>query len=129
MFEKESKKYQIEVIAKGDYPHSIATDWQRGAEFGYNKANDKIEALEERCEIANDEIIRLQKINEWHYVSEKGTPKKEGHYLVCLCNKDKDIFDCWIYYDKDIGWYSVEVRMKDIYAWKEIVLSQEIEKK
>ena len=65
-----------------------------------------------------------KKANEWHYVKDEGTPKVEGHYLVCLRNKDKDIFDCWIYYDKDIGWYSMEVRMKDIYAWKEIVLSE-----
>ena len=71
-----------------------------GAEFGYNKAN------------------------EWHYVKDEGTPTKEGHYLVCLRNKDHDIFDCWIYYDKDVGWYSMKVRMKDIYAWKEIVLPE-----
>ena len=44
MFEKEAKEYQIEVIAKKDYPHSIATDWQRGAEFGYNKALEDIMA-------------------------------------------------------------------------------------
>lgn len=75
-----------------------------GAEFGYNKAN------------------------EWHYVKDEDTPKIEGHYLVCLRNKDKDVFDCWIYYDKDVGWYSLKVRMKDIYAWKKIVLPKEIEK-
>ena len=103
MFEKEAEMYQQEIISKKDYPHSISVDWQRGAEFGYNKAN------------------------EWNYVSEKGTPKTEGHYLVCLRNKDKDVFDCWIYYDKDIGWYSMEVRIKDIYAWKEIVPPKESE--
>lgn len=59
--------------------------------------------------------------DEWQYVSEKGTPKTEGHYLVCLRNKDKDILDCWILYDKDVGWYSMQIRIKDIYAWKEIV--------
>jgi hypothetical protein len=58
-------------------------------------------------------------------VKDEGTPKVEGHYLVCLRNKDRDIFDCWIYYDKDVGWYSMKVRMKDIYAWKEIVLPKE----
>ena len=74
-----------------------------GAEFGYNKAN------------------------EWHYVKDEGTPTKEGHYLVCLRNKDHDIFDCWILFDKDIGWYSLQVRLVDIYAWKEIVLPKESE--
>lgn len=67
------------------------------------------------------------KANEWHYVKDGGTPKVEGHYLICLGNKDRDIFDCWIYYDKDVGWYSMEVRMKDIYAWKEIILPKESE--
>lgn len=41
MFEKEAKEYQEEVISKKDYPHSIALDWQRGAEFGYSKATDE----------------------------------------------------------------------------------------
>lgn len=42
MFEKESKKYQEEVIAKRDYPHCISVDWQRGADFGYNKCKEEI---------------------------------------------------------------------------------------
>ena len=63
--------------------------------------------------------------NKWHFVKDEGTPKVEGHYLVCLRNKNKDIFDCWIYYDKDVGWYSMKVRMKDIYAWKEITPPKE----
>lgn len=105
MFEKDT-----EEIAKDIYIHhfdddviypnvlkAITVGVQKGAEFGYNKAN------------------------EWHYVKDEGTPKIEGHYLVCLRNKDHDIFDCWIYYDKDVGWYSMKVRMKDICAWKEIV--------
>lgn len=103
MFEKEAKEYS--TSSKVDYVNNIAITlveqaYKDGAKFGYNKAN------------------------EWHYVSEKGTPQKEGHYLVCLRNKDRDIFDCWIYYDKDVGWYSMKVRMKDIYAWKEITPPQ-----
>lgn len=100
MFEKEAKEYAIDAPP----PFSVAREaFQKGAEFGYNKAN------------------------EWHYVKDGGTPKVEGHYLICLRNKDKDIFDCWIYYDKDVGWYSMEVRMKDIYAWKEIIPPKESE--
>lgn len=101
MFEKEAGFAETKMLinCNGDYSkkQDYKKGWQDGAEFGYNKAN------------------------EWQYVSERGTPQKEGHYLVCLLNKDKDIFDCWIYYDKDVGWYSMKVRMKDIYAWKEIV--------
>ena len=105
MFEKEAEEYQTkkrksfnehEQLCWGD----VYKDWKNGAEFGYNKAN------------------------EWHYVKDEGTPTKEGHYLVCLRNKDHDIFDCWILFDKDIGWYSLQVRLVDVYAWKEIVLPE-----
>ena len=108
MFEKEAEdkafeKYPLPIDCdEVDIERNIIYEegFKDGAEFGYNKAN------------------------EWHYVKDEGTPKVEGHYLVCLRNKDKDIFDCWIYYDKDVGWYSMKVRMKDIYAWKEIVLPE-----
>ena len=109
MFEKEAEEY-IKEHTFFDEEYGVQsldvvskTIFQDGAEFGYNKAN------------------------EWHYVKDEGTPTKEGHYLVCLRNKDHDIFDCWIYYDKDVGWYSIKVRMIDIYAWKEIVLPKESE--
>jgi len=100
MFEKEAEERITEQYGTSGEYITRQRIWQDGAEFAYNKAN------------------------EWHYVSEKGTPTKEGHYLVCLRNKDHDIFDCWIYYDKDVVWYSMKVRMKDIYAWKEIVLPE-----
>ena len=114
MFEKEAEEYREKGKREGYYlvsqemeqeelDYIIDETFKDGAEFGYNKAN------------------------EWHYVKDEGTPKVEGHYLVCLHNKDRDIFDCWIYYDKDVGWYSMKVRMKDIYAWKEIVLPKESE--
>jgi len=105
MFEKEAEDNKPPYAYCGlDTKCELWKDgFQKGAAFGYNKAN------------------------EWHFVKDEGTPKIEGHYLVCLRNKDHDIFDCWIYYDKDVGWYSMEVRMKDIYAWKEIVLPKESE--
>ena len=65
--------------------------------------------------------------DDWHYVKDEGTPIHEGHYLVCLRNKNHDILDCWILFDKDVGWYSLQVRLVDIYAWKEIVLPKESE--
>ena len=100
MFEKEAEEYVKHWIVDEDDNALMQEAYKDGAEFGYNKAN------------------------EWHYVKDEGTPKVEGHYLVCLCNKDRDIFDCWIYYDEDVGWYCIKVRMKDIYAWKEIVLPE-----
>lgn len=105
MFEKEAEEYANKNVPTGDFGYRSLDDvrydvkqaYRAGAEFGYSK------------------------VNEWHFVKDEGTPKVEGHYLVCLRNKDMDIFDCWIYYDKDVGWYSMKVRIKDIYAWKEII--------
>ena len=97
MFEKEAEEWANEMYpCDGQAQRYLLM----GAEFGYNKAN------------------------EWHYVKDEGTPIHEGHYLVCLRNKDHDILDCWILFDKDIGWYSLQVRLVDIYAWKEIVLPE-----
>ena len=106
MFEKEAEEATLDLYGSADDVYGkedYKQGFKDGAEFAYNKAN------------------------EWHYVKDEGTPKIEGHYLVCLENKDHDIFDCWIYYDKDVGWYSMKVRMKDIYAWKEIVPPKESE--
>ena len=147
MFEKEAEEWVIDNVCKDcsryekckSKEHCTCKEcskekWKYGAEFGYNKAKVEVEDSyrESLCNSelnlasVTEQLEELEKANEWHYVSEKGTPKKEGHYLVCLRNKDKDIFDCWIYYDEDVGWYSMKVRMKDIYAWKEIVLPEEI---
>lgn len=134
MFEKEAKerikiKYELQSLITRENGERL---WQEGAEFGYNKAKIEVEESykESLCNSelnlasVTEQLEELEKANEWQYVSEKGTPKTEGHYLVCLRNKNKDVFDCWIYYDKDVGWYSMKVRIKDIYAWKEIVLPE-----
>lgn len=57
MFEVEAKKYQEEVIAKKDYPHSTAVDWQRGAEYGYNKAKKEIEEDLLNCYQGYPEVV------------------------------------------------------------------------
>ena len=113
MFEKEAEEYAEEHAFRVPYDGSnkfyddvdfkaSKEGYLAGAEFGYNKAN------------------------KWHYVKDEGTPTKEGHYLVCLRNKDHDVFDCWIFVSDNVS-YSLKVRMKDIYAWKEIVLPKESE--
>lgn len=135
MFEKEAEEYYEDVTVgtfqKGteNFADAVLTAYKDGAEFGYNKAKVEIEDIyrESLCnselnlDSITEQLEELKKANEWHYVKYEGTPKVEGHYLVWLCNKDRDIFDCWIYYDKDVGWYSMKVRIKDIYAWKEII--------
>lgn len=91
---------------------------------GENPCQHKIDAMHGYKDGFKD---GYNKANEWHYVKDEGTPIHEGHYLVCLRNKDHDILDCWISFDKDIGWYSLQVRLVDIYAWKEIVPPKESE--
>ena len=135
MFEKEAEEYTEQWIVEEDVNDLMQEAYKDGAEFGYNKANDKIEALEERCEIANDEIIRLQKINEWHYVKDGDLPPKEleeKQLLVRVRNYTEDyIFAYYMldkYYSKngkrfysDIGCdYPIDI--DDIIAWKEIEL-------
>ena len=116
MFEKEAEEYVKHWIVDEDDNALMQEAYKDGAEFGYNKGFE--------FGVKSNEKVNQIVDNEWHYVKDEGTPKVEGHYLVCLRNKDRDIFDCWIYYDKDVGWYSMKVRMKDIYAWKEIVLPE-----
>ena len=62
MFEKEAEEYADEKCGtiETDEKMFCKLDWQKGAEFGYNKAN------------------------EWQYVSEKGFPKDEKTYFVII---------------------------------------------
>ena len=124
MFEKEAEEYlfdrldpkAIDSVSEFSDKHieeAIVSSFKDGAEFGYQ------EGLKAKINATTMSDCPVK--DKWQYVSKKGTPKAEGHYLVCLRNKDKDILDCWIHYDKDIGWYSMQIRIKDIYAWKEIV--------
>lgn len=104
MFEKEAKSYAKRKFDEEEqaYLHDIiAQTYQRGAEFGYNKAN------------------------EWHYVKD-GLPTKDERCLVCNIfsnnyvatniaefNSRNRIFGC--------------IDNSTIYAWKEIVLPKEVE--
>ena len=125
MFEKEAEEYATIPLADGyeriDFQKK--NDWQKGAEFGYNKAN------------------------EWHFVKDGDLPKEES--LECLCiirpmkeegepfeNKD---FRGVLYYrnerfylDEDNSNDSLKETNSDftelVIAWKEIVLPKECEK-
>ena len=100
MFEKEAEEYANEKYGtiETDEKMFCRIDWQRGAEFGYNKAN------------------------EWHYVKD-GLPTKDGRYLICNIfsnnhvatniaefNSSNRIFGC--------------IDNSTIIAWKEIVLPE-----
>ena len=117
MFEKEAKKWvrensRIEHSASfGEIAvePSAEKGFQKGAEFGYNKAN------------------------EWHYVSKEGFPNKDDNYLIIrkdglhlgdyCCGGDGDI-DCqsWCDYPSE-----EEIQDDSVIAWKEIVLPKESE--
>ena len=118
MFEKESKEYankwlehvkDLELQHKSDdKPEyiNILEAHRKGAEFGYNKAN------------------------EWHFVKDE-LPKEEGDFLFYLYDKEtKDTF-CEVfgiartYADRDdMHIESMLWTLDDVIAWKEIVLPE-----
>jgi hypothetical protein len=123
MFEKEAIRHAfectigVECLNKpvedftyeelSDEQQEKAYDFKKGAEFGYNKAN------------------------EWHFVSKEGFPNKDDIYLIIrsdglhlgdyCCGGDGDI-DCqsWCDYPSE-----EEIQDDSVIAWKEIVLPKE----
>lgn len=109
MFEKEAQYYAFDEVKHKqewyikhpersideDY-EDIKKHWGKGAEFGYNKAN------------------------EWYYPSKGEYPKTKKKVLVLLKDVEEPILD---YYRQDGLWiYALE---KEVIAWKEIVLLEE----
>ena len=102
MFEKEAEEYVKDWIVEEDVSDLMQEAYKDGAEFGYNKAN------------------------EWHYVKDGDLPKISGRYLILNCFGEH-------YFTTNIAEYLEGAKlfstfsMKDIIAWKEIVLPKEIE--
>lgn len=108
MFEKEAEKYATKLCCT-DCKAVICKEkcecWtfaKKGAEFGYNKAN------------------------EWHYVKDGDLPKNNTVVLVILKNKRVKIstfmenkFTIW---NND---YDAYTKLYDVIAWKEITLPKE----
>ena len=115
MFEKEAEEYAIGLTYPKFQDSQIANmvlrdvegAFQKGAEFGYNKAN------------------------EWHYPSNGEYPKEYKDILICFLTED-DMKDCvrgWYEYDfennKHIFKYLNVLGtqyLETVIAWKEIVL-------
>ena len=111
MFEKDAeeyviKKYNIDITKQ---PVDFAlrcefaedfTDFQKGAEFGYNKAN------------------------EWHKADEK--PKVTKEYLVYLISGYNCRSVTMMIYNAERGFWCAD-NQNDVVYWKEIVLPKEIE--
>ena len=115
MFEKEAEEYVLENFSSdyyGEFEMEQITEYsafQKGAEFGYNKAN------------------------EWHYVKDGKYPKEYADLFICYLTED-DAKDCvrgWYEYDLDndehyfktVNTFGTAV-IKNVYAWKEIVLPE-----
>ena len=131
MFEKEAEKYVIKKhhIDKTKLPIDFSlrceftddfTDFQKGAEFGYNKAF--VEADKNLKAIVTD----FNKANEWHYVKDGYLPEEnqwvlvyDGSYTVCNYHSNTPI--------KWLDNYENEVYEGSIIAWKEIVTPKESE--
>ena len=111
MIEKEAEKWTIDYVCKDcsrykeckSKEHCTCKNcskekWQNGAEFGYNKAN------------------------EWHFVKDGDLPKHEVNVLVLYNVQCIDI----AHYNYDYKeWHFIDSIVRDVIAWKEIVLPKE----
>ena len=105
MFEKEAEEYEKMRHYRyedndycGDIADGIIQAYQKGAEFGYNKAN------------------------EWHFVKDGDLPKHEVNVLVLYNVQCIDI----AHYNYDYKeWHFIDSIVRDVIAWKEIVLPKE----
>ena len=110
MFEKEAEEWAIDYVCKDcsskeckSKEHCTCKNcskekWQNGAEFGYNKAN------------------------EWHFVKDGDLPKHEVNVLVLYNVQCIDI----AHYNYDYKeWHFIDSIVRDVIAWKEIVLPKE----
>ncbi len=99
MFEKEAEEYRESITQRLFNEDDVEGAWQRGAEFGYNKAN------------------------EWHYVKDGDLPKEYDTVLACTeFEQHKSCLICNYHYQK--WWYADGKYDEDVIAWKEIKLPE-----
>jgi hypothetical protein len=109
MFEEEAKEYGDNYV-KSKYMETLDETWQKGAEFGYNKAN------------------------EWHEIKSKVTPKREISKKYMPKNKEKVLLKYHFSGDNEIhisdGYYDAydfefhiannpKYKIVCVIAWKE----------
>ena len=112
MFEKEAEEYADEKCGtiETEEKKFCRIDWKRGAEFGYNKAN------------------------EWHYVKDGDYPKDNKPVLCILGDIDSESYEVGYYNDVENGepWHFETYHLPDddgdnawgVSAWKEIALPE-----
>lgn len=111
--------------------------FQKGAEFGYNKAKEEMQknglALQSDMDKTIEQNIALKKeldkANEWH----KGSPKVSMPLILIRyrCHVDNEIYVALGKYDADYGGNKFQsdywnVFGDEVIAWKEVVLPKEI---
>lgn len=115
MFEKEAKEYVPNInwhaYSSKEIREEMIVCYQKGAEFGYNKANE----------------WHYMKGGDLPYLSEEEQKDRVFIWKVQVINergiKQPACYHCGSYGDL---WY--EVNAYHVIAWKEIVLPKEIEK-
>ena len=115
MFEKEAEEYadkkarELNINKCNLAYHATRIAYQKGAEFGYNKAKEEIETLKKNNVEITDQwckeqqkvydleqeifnLKELHKANEWHYVENGDLPKKS--ILVLGYFEDMSLAEC-----------------------------------
>ena len=132
MFEKEAKEYRKEkLIERKDrfvfelpkvYVADIKQAYQKGAEFGYNKANEWQYPSKGELPKCDEETQLIFYVNCYYEVGGETLTRKRmvlGFYKKSFINDDVKLF-----VEKSKG-YEEEHLPKDVIAWKEIVLPKE----
>ena len=138
MFEKEAKEYA--VLNARQYMHNegigfctseeeVRQAYQKGAEFGYNKANewhyvkdgDLPKIYQKCCFIYSNIYGEGNKV----IFSESSVNVITGVFAFLLDEETSEETTEPCFYD-DIN--DVEICLKEVYAWKEIVFPKEIKK-
>ena len=105
MFEKEAEEATLDLYGSADDVYGkedYKQGFKDGGEFVYNKAN------------------------EWHYVKNGDLPKHEVNVLVLFNKQCIDI----AHYNYDYKeWHFTDSIVRDVIAWKEIVLPKGCEEK
>lgn len=116
MFEKEAEervKHLCLSRPNAYVPVTSVEYWQDGAEFGYNKAKEEIDYLNQHWKSEEE------RANEWHYVKDGLFPTHSYRVLVFT---DEGV-GFGIYGLDNKKWYTYDTGF-EVIAWKEIVLPE-----